>query len=188
MNELNIKCKIPLMFPQNCMTAHTFQSTDTNLGQPSMMWFQTIVADLRFQARLHPAGRQLRPPPGGLLPLLVLPLQPVGVQLPLSAHGPLPEMGVGSPPLPAPLKRRPSPASRRDRRSIGRDNHCITTDLLFSPPSLVSLSVAQRDSNRKQGPRFQFGNIFGPLYKIQERCSFVNQAFGFQFRSLVRFV
>lgn len=59
------------------------------------MWFQTFVADLRFQARLCAAGRQLRPPPRGLLPLVLVQVQPLGLQLPLPAHGPLPEVGVG---------------------------------------------------------------------------------------------
>lgn len=70
------------------------KSLDTNLGQHSMMWFQTFVADLRFQACVYPAGRELRPSARRLLPLLLLPLQSLGVQLPLSAHGPLPEMGM----------------------------------------------------------------------------------------------
>lgn len=59
-----------------------------------MMWFQTFVADLRFQARLCEARRQLRPPAWRLLPLLILQVQPLGLQLPLPAHGALPKVGV----------------------------------------------------------------------------------------------
>ncbi|KAH9641522.1 hypothetical protein HF086_017858 [Spodoptera exigua] len=60
-----------------------------------MMWFQTIVADLRFQARLCEARRQLRPSAWRLLPFLLVQVQPLGLQLPLPAHGALPEVGVG---------------------------------------------------------------------------------------------
>uniref|UniRef100_A0A182MZE1 Uncharacterized protein n=1 Tax=Anopheles dirus TaxID=7168 RepID=A0A182MZE1_9DIPT len=45
---------------------------------------------------MHPTGRQLRPPVERLLPQQLLPLQPLGLELSLSTHGPVPEMGMSA--------------------------------------------------------------------------------------------
>ncbi|GBP38352.1 hypothetical protein EVAR_36304_1 [Eumeta japonica] len=87
-----IHVKVPIMFALWFKTRLGY----LNLGVAGM-WFQTIVADLRFQAGVHPPRRQLRPPARRLLPLLLLPLQPLGLQLQVPADGPLPEVGLSPP-------------------------------------------------------------------------------------------
>ena len=57
--------------------------------------FQTffVFSDFRFQTVVHPARRKLRPPTERLLFLQLVPLQPVGLQLPLPPGRTLPEVG-----------------------------------------------------------------------------------------------
>lgn len=101
--------------------------------------------------------------------------------------------GWRHPPPAAPLKRRPTPASRLDRRSTGRDNHCVLlTDPLrsyvitfFSYFTLYSVAYLKFREIRIQSRDIDFSlQIFLDLFIIQNfEMEFVRNRSSFIFCS-----
>lgn len=80
-----------LPFPSRCLDVSARYYSDT----PNLE--QTYLVDLPVQAGLHKKGWKLRSPAKGLLLQLQLQMQFVGLKLPVSTNGSLPEMGLDVP-------------------------------------------------------------------------------------------